>query len=72
MRAAVTSPSTLTNPAQARARLQTAQVELLDLRQAVARLDRINRELVEWRRIAAERAERIVALEQRGASAQAA
>lgn len=53
-----------------------AQVEALELRQTVERLDQVNRELLaeraslvrdlaEWERIAAERAARIVTLEHR-------
>ena len=62
--------------ARDRAQLIKAQIEVLELRQTVERLDQVNRELLaeraslvrdltEWRRIAAERAERIVSLEHR-------
>lgn len=74
--ATVASSSRLTNLVQARARLTTAQIELLELQQTVERLDEENRELraeraslvrdlTEWTRIAAARADRIVALEHR-------
>ena len=62
------------NPAELRPALAKAQVELLELRQTVERQDALlsqllaervvmRREADEWERIAAQRAERIVALE---------
>ena len=74
--AAVTGEGARTLNAADRVRLVKAQVEALELRQTVERLDQVNRELLaeraslvrdltEWQRIAAERAGRIVALEHR-------
>lgn len=64
------------NPAELRGLLAKAQVRLLELEQAVERSDSLiaellcervslRRDVAEWERIAAQRAERIVALEQR-------